>query len=80
MPRGSNTAIFAYPCVSAFILLLAPELLAIAVCAASAGSELDTIDIIDKLIANELNDAAGARTTVRAATLCRMHAGRALPC
>ena len=60
MPRGSNTAIFAYPCVSAFILLLAPELLAIALCAESAKSELGPVDIIKGLIAGKLHGAVRA--------------------
>ena len=52
------------------MLLLAPELLSIAVCAGSAGSELDTVDTIGMPIAGKLNGAARAKTTMRAATLC----------
>jgi hypothetical protein len=40
-------ATFATPCVSACMLLLAPELLSITLCAGSVGSELGPINSMD---------------------------------
>ena len=57
------------------MLLLAPELLAIAVCAGSAESELSPIDTTDGLINDKLYGAARANALARAATLCRMRHG-----
>ena len=52
------TASFAYPRVSTFILLLAPELLLIVLCAGLIESELGPIDSIDWLTVDELQGVA----------------------
>ena len=55
---GSNAATFTIDRVSALMLLLATELLVIALCTGSAGKELGLIDTSDGPIADELYDAA----------------------
>ena len=62
------------------MLLLAPELLAIALCAESAESELGPVDIINGLIAGKLHGAVRASAAVRAASLCHACATLALAC
>ena len=52
------------------MLLLAPEVLTVALCFTSAESELDAIDTMDMAIAGKLNGATRARATVRAAMPC----------
>ena len=46
------------------MLLLAPELLSIALCAGSVGSELGPIDSIDGLIVDEPQDVARVSTAL----------------
>ena len=55
---GSNAATFTIYRVSALMLLLATELLVIALCTGLAGKELGPIDTSDGPIADELYDAA----------------------
>ena len=57
---GSKGATFTYPSMSAMMLLLAPELLVIVLCAGLAGKELGPIDTSDAPSADELYDAARA--------------------
>jgi hypothetical protein len=45
------------------MLLLAPELLPIAVCSGSDGSKLGTVDSINGLVTGECRSAARASTT-----------------
>ena len=46
------------------MLLLAPELLAIVLCAGSVESELDPVNIIDGLVLGKLNGAVRASAAV----------------
>ena len=62
--EASNTATFATSRVSACMLLLAPELLAIALCAGTAESELGPVDITIGVIFRKLYGAVRARAAV----------------
>ena len=62
--RLEVSAIFANPCVSACMLLLAPELLSIAVRSGSAQADLGPIDITNGLVRDKLYGAVRASAAV----------------
>jgi len=62
------------------MLLLAPQLLLIAVCLGSAESKLDPINIINGLVLGKLNGAVRASAAMRATSLCRACAAHTLVC
>ena len=64
----------------ACVLLLAPELLVIALCSGTAESELNPVDIMDGANVAKLSSAARASALARAAALCGACAVYALAC
>ena len=62
------------------MLLLEPEVLTIALCFTSVESELDSLDTTNRPIADKLSCAVRVSTTVRAAMLYAVCAGRGLKC